>query len=79
MAESRFDLITIHNFNRIMGERSSIEPRLCPVHGEAVSLDYEFYSGVEAGAPGFEAVLSGCCDEAVDKEWEFIRKTAEGS
>lgn len=81
MAENRishpFDLITIHNFNKIMAERQSNEQRLCPIHGQAVTLNHESYGGVDVGAPGFEAILSGCCDEAVNSEWEFMRKTVE--
>ncbi len=73
-----FDLITIHKFN-VTTRTAPRKTRLCEIHNEPVTLDYNHYGGNSFGAVPFEAVLTGCCNQAIDKEWKFIRQTVENS
>jgi hypothetical protein len=50
-------------------------PRLCPEHGEAVKARIE---GTDLDKPSqskVQAVLTGCCRAAIDRELEVIGKT----
>jgi hypothetical protein len=51
------------------------EPRHCPIHGEEVIVSREDFGSSSSAGPPFEAVFIGCCDEAIQKEFEFINKT----
>jgi hypothetical protein len=73
-----FDLITIHKFNAIMRTETN-DQRLCEVHKEPVILEYHNYDSNSFGAAPFEVVLIGCCNFAIEKEWEFINQTVEHS
>ena len=49
-------------------------PRLCLKHNEAVSAHHVPFDNPGSSAPNFEIVFSGCCDEALEQEFEFINK-----
>lgn len=47
------------------------EPRLCSNHNFPVEYQYE-PTGNPLGVP-FAVILNGCCEEAIEKEIEFIK------
>lgn len=69
-----FELSAISKFNRKMEENPGA-PRLCPTHGEAVSLSFVNFKENPGPTPPFEAVFSGCCEAAIQRELEFINRT----
>jgi hypothetical protein len=68
-----FELSAIAKFKEKM-KSTSEEPRLCPAHTEAVSLDFVNFND-NSDAPSFEAVFSGCCEAAIQSELAFINRT----
>jgi hypothetical protein len=62
-----------HAFNQIKNAMTE-DPRLCPEHGESVSVKAEHHGSPNPEVPNIEVVFSGCCYEAIDKEVEFRRK-----
>lgn len=51
------------------------EPRLCSKHNEAVTANERPFDNHGAPTPNLEIVFSGCCDEALEQEFEFMDKT----
>lgn len=71
------ELITIHKFNVLMRGKNQI--RLCKIHKKSVALSFNNYGDNSFGAVPFEALLNGCCEQAVNSEWEFINETVRNS
>ena len=61
-----FELSAVSKFNEKVKSLPD-EPRLCPTHGEAVSLNFVSFKENAGGAPPFEAVFSGCCEAAIQR------------
>lgn len=72
------ELSAIAKFKEKM-KSSPEEPRLCPAHGEAVSLNFVNFRENAGDVPSFEAVFSGCCEAAIRRELEFINRTLAGN
>lgn len=51
------------------------KPRLCPEHGESVKLRLEGTNLDDPANSNVQAVLTGCCRAAIDREREVIGKT----
>jgi len=68
------ELILLSKFNSV--ETPPRETRTCPDHHKAVALHYESTGGSVSGFSGPPiAVLTGCCDEAINQELLFINQT----
>jgi len=68
-------IVLIGEFNRLSNS-NSLESRLCPKHKEAVTRNHVLLGRspqMLSGAPPFEYVFEGCCDEAIDNELNFIQ------
>lgn len=69
-----FEIDEIEKFHELMNNFRS-EQRFCFNHNFPVEYKYE-YTGNSFGVP-FELVLNGCCEEAIEKEIEFIKAKLE--
>ncbi len=64
------EIVEIGRFNELMNNFKS-EPRFCSNHNFPVEYKYES-TGNPFGAP-FDVILNGCCEEAIEKEIQFIQ------
>jgi hypothetical protein len=51
------------------------EQRLCSKHNEAVVANEIPFDNHGATTPNLEIVFSGCCEDAIRQEFEFMDKT----
>jgi len=68
------ELALLSKFNGMT--KKTEDARLCPVHRAEVQLNYEQTpdTGLGMSAPPI-AVFRGCCEEAINRELQFINKT----
>lgn len=57
----------------LTGEAMPVIPRLCPEHNEPVQWNV-VGSGSNRGGHSLQAIFTGCCQPAVDKEIELVEE-----